>query len=143
MLGQNEAHLAKCTLGMLFGCFLFYFFLFLLYNIYESLKSTTRFWRKWHWSLIYYTNTILKVLYYKNNFLFAYQKTQTRISYYSCAFWTLPFGFIFIDIPHFDNDYHNFVFYKSWELFKMLCSKLYMTKLLLYCPLIIIFKFPT
>lgn len=70
---------------------IFYIFKFFLRNIYESLKSTTQFWRKWHWSLIYYTNTILK-------------KKKT----FGWAFWTSPFGFIFIDIPHFDNNDHNF-----------------------------------
>ena len=41
-------------------------------------------------------NTILKVLYFTNNFLFTYQKTRTRINYYSSDFWSLSFGYILI-----------------------------------------------
>ena len=51
---------------------------------------------------------------YKQFFLFTCQMTQTRLIYYSCAFWSLTFRCILIE-PYisFDYNYQNDVFYKA------------------------------
>ncbi len=60
-----------------------------------NLKENTTLESLLLWTKIYYTNTILKVMFYTNNFFVYISKTWTwtRIIYYSCAFWFFPFEF--------------------------------------------------
>ena len=94
--------------------------------------------------LTYHTNTIIKELYYKTIFFLKLtcRKIKTRLIYYSLlCFWSWPFRCMLME-PYTSFDHNNrvYVIYKAQDNYKKFMFKLSMTKVLSYCPLIVIFN---